>query len=121
MDQALASGKQQGAEQRGDAAVEIDPDQALPLERRHLHREPADIGGRILHLAVEQDSPVLGDGRGPMDLLGHIDSYADAHVVSPLCWLRRRPLAGRQRPNQRSIAQSNKRSGKGGGMGGHAA
>ena len=97
------------------------PTQALAAERRELGDEPADVLGAVLELAVEQDPSVLRHRGDPVYLLRGVDADADPHVSLPfVCLSDAAPLGLRQRPNQRSIAASNQRSGKRDEAGGHA-
>jgi hypothetical protein len=122
VDQALAGGLQHGTDERGDAAEEIDADQPLAAEGGQLGSKPGDVLAGVVGPAVEQNPAVLGDGGRPMDLLGRVDSHADCHMSCPPGAVALQcSLAGRQRHNQRSIAQSNQRSSEGDGTGRHAA
>ena len=79
VDEALAGGQQHGAEQGGDAAEQVDAEQALAAECGQLGGELADVVCGIEDLAVEQDAALRGDRGGPVDLLGGIDADADLH------------------------------------------
>ena len=82
VDEALAGVDQHGADQGGDAAEQVDADQALAAECSEFGDELADVLGGVVDLSAEPDVSVLGDRGGPMDLLGRVDADADLHVTS---------------------------------------